>query len=158
MQIEIKLLDKSRPWYPKDLPTYAKPGDAGMDLRVVQDITIMPGETCLLPTGLAIWIGSDRISSSLDMGVMGMVVPRSGLGTKGLVLANTVGIIDEGYQNEIKIAALNRTEEETFYIEAGDRIAQLIFVPVIRSSWKVVEEFSNLTERNVGGFNSTGVK
>jgi dUTP pyrophosphatase len=178
MKIQLRILNKEfYENYP--LPKYAKSGDAGMDLRVTEDVTLYPGETKLLKTGLAIWIGSynshlknigreDWVQSNY----MGMVVPRSGLGTRGLVLANTIGIIDSSYQGELMISALNRlnksqgaykrqdgsiwNEYNRIELKAGDRIAQLLFIPVIKASWVVVDEFSNKTQRGENGFGSTG--
>lgn len=158
------------------LPSYATPGSAAMDLRVTEDVTLCPGERRMLPTGLAIWIGSDRISSSLDMGVAGLILPRSGLGTKGLVLANTVGLIDEDFQGELMISAWNsnnpcevvideqRKETITYHniqsikLKAGDRIAQLMLVPIIKAQWQIVDEFSNKTQRGENGWGSTNEK
>lgn len=191
MKIEIKILNKE--FYKKekmggeyyDLPDYQTFGSAAVDLHCTEDIQIHPGETKMLSTGLAIWIGSCQARDYYEIhpnnqgySLVGIVVPRSGLGTKGLVLANTVGIIDEDYQGELKISAWNRCNEyktidrhnhegdwqeiewntdDTIQLEAGDRIAQLLFLPVIKASWQIVDEFSNKTARDDGGFGSTGV-
>lgn len=181
MKIELKILNKEfytpshistdnmKTWETryKDLPQYATSGAAGVDLRATSDVDIYPGETKAIPTGLALHIGSSLNPSegfqSEDMNfyIMGMVVPRSGLGTEGLVLANTIGIIDEDYQGEIIIQAWNRKNSDMpckcckIEIKAGDRIAQLVFVPIIKAQWQIVEEFSRQTERGAGGFGST---
>lgn len=187
MKIEIKILNKE--FYATgtevgdgsvktDLPSYATRGSAAMDLYCTENITVYPGETKMIPTGLAIWVGSAWVQNGIyqiingNIGYAGFIVPRSGLGTKGLVLANTIGLIDEDYQGELKIAAWNRhspltpidweTDEmipndgNIIELKAGDRIAQLMFVPVIKAQWDVVEEFSEDTTRGPGGFGSTG--
>lgn len=188
MKIEIKILNKDfyRDYeneinfseHEFSLPSYATAGSAALDLVCTKDLTIYPGETVMIPTGLAIWIGSDS-TYSLDyhtlaydglphgylkesIGIAGLILPRSGLGTKGLVLANTIGLIDEDYQGELKISAWNRTNETPWKfghiidLRARDRIAQLMFIPVIKAQWDVVEEFSNTTERGENGYGSTG--
>lgn len=174
MKIEIKVLQKDfyTDWSNTEenyrhylLPTYAKPGDAGLDLRVTENVTLHPGECKLLPTGIAIWIGSNHVSQaksicdynkSHNSNVMGMIVPRSSLGTKGLILANTIGIIDEDYQGELMISALNRTKDQTLNLTSGEKICQIIFIPFVKVSWSIVEEFSGVTDRNTGGFGSSG--
>lgn len=186
MKIELKILNKK---YYFDgskikglLPYYSTDGSAGVDLVACDDYIIYPGETVAIHTGIAIHIGTeflgDRTPDSYfydNNSVMGMITPRSGLGTRGLVLANTVGIIDEDYQGEIIVQAWNRKEEYevagtdkegvTYYtkiltrpieIKAGDRFCQLIFVPVIKAQFQVVEEFSSPTERGNGSFGSSG--
>lgn len=146
MDIELKILGEHN-----RLPHYATTGAAGLDLRVVKDYHIYPGDTQEIGTGLSLHIGCrNRLSS-----YMGMLVPRSGLGTKGLVLANTIGIIDEDYQGEVIIQALNRSKER-IDIKEGDRIAQLIFVPIEKANFLIVDEFSFETFRSSGGFGSTG--
>lgn len=155
MKIEIKTSKIS------SIPAYQTEGSAAMDLYCIEDVTIFPGETKLISTGISIHIQ--------DANVAGLIIPRSGLGTKGLVLANTIGLIDSDYQGELKIAAWNRLGEWEFdnlecvyamekgiELKAGDRIAQLMFVPIIKAQWSFVEEFSNETERGIGGFGSTG--
>lgn len=159
MQIEIKILNKE--FYKReklggtyyDHPQYETLGSAAVDLRCTEDIILIPGERKMIPTGLAIWIGSSHSSQS----VAGFIMPRSGLGTKGLVLANTIGLIDEDYQGELMISALN-SAQSNIELGSGDRIAQLMFIPVIKAKFKEVEEFSNKTGRAQGGFNSTGDK
>lgn len=155
------------------LPQYSTSGSAGVDLRATADYTIYPGETVAIPTGIAIHIGANNYySSDLGYSYMGQIVPRSGKGSnEGLVLANLVGILDDDYQGEIIIQAWNRKNKEylapTFHeswgvtdknaikIQAGDRIAQLVFVPIVKAQFHVVEEFTHTTERGTGGFGST---
>lgn len=162
MKIQIKVLNKEF-YSDRLLPSYATSGSAGIDLVCTEDVTIYPGETKVIPTGLAIWIGSnERLAGWLDESVVGLIVPRSGLGTRGLILANTIGVIDEDYQGELKIAAWNRNEfdfspvDKSINLKAGDRVAQLMFVPILKPEWEVVEEFSKNTERGTGSFGSTG--
>lgn len=171
MPIEIKILNDS--FYTRmNLPRYETKGAAGIDLKCTDDIIIYPGERKLISTGLAIWIASInkhfKYSSECDM--MGIIVPRSGLGSRGLILANTIGIIDSDYQGELKISAWNACipvglggisddsisiHHNIIRLEAGDRIAQLLFVPIIKASWEVVDEFSSDTGRDRQGFGST---
>lgn len=146
MNVDVRIL------YPMTkLPEYATDGSAGLDLRacIPDAIRLYPGQTRLIPTGIEIHIG--------DPSVMGVLCPRSGLGHKhGIVLGNLVGIIDSDYQGEIMVSAWNRNSEgPPFVIHPGDRIAQMMFVPVIRPSLTVVESFDE-TERGAGGFGSTG--
>ena len=144
--VELKVLDERiRPF----LPAYATPGSAGMDLRACIDapIALQPGRTELIPTGVAIHIG--------DPGLAALILPRSGLGHKhGIVLGNLVGLIDSDYQGQIFVSTWNRGRE-TFVINPMERLAQLIFVPVIKPRFEVVEAF-DASERSVGGFGSTG--
>ena len=131
------------------MPAYATAGSAGMDLRVAttEAITLAPGDTTLLPTGLAIFIE--------DPGLAAMILPRSGLGHKhGIVLGNLVGLIDSDYQGELMVSCWNRGSS-TFTIEPGERVAQLIVVPVVQAEFQVVEEFAE-TQRGEGGFGSSG--
>ncbi|MBE8157923.1 MAG: dUTP diphosphatase [Betaproteobacteria bacterium] len=131
-------------------PQYATAGAAGMDLRACLDLplSIAPGETKTVGTGIAI--------SIRHPGYMGLLAPRSGLGVKhGIVLANTVGIIDSDYQDEIRAALFNRGGK-VYEIAPGERICQLIFIPVTRAVLKIVEAFSQTTARGAGGFGSTG--
>ena len=132
-----------------DLPEYASDGSAGLDLRacLVDDFTLNPGETKLLPTGIAIYIR--------DPGYAGMILPRSGLGHKhGIVLGNLVGLIDSDYQGQLFVSCWNRGSE-SFLIEVGTRIAQLVIVPVAQVQFNRVETFDS-SERGGGGFGSTG--
>lgn len=174
MKVAIKILNKEFYRVDKmggsyyDTPRYQTDGSAGVDLRCTEDVTIYPGETKMISTGLAIWIGAyDNHPFHKNVSYAGLMLPRSGLGTKGLILANIIGLIDEDYQGELKISAWNRNEiceyddnehrwNDPIELKAGDRVAQLVFVPVLKAQWEVVEEFSNETERGKGGFNSTG--
>jgi dUTP pyrophosphatase len=128
---------------------------AGLDLHacIDQPITIYPGQVEKIPTGIAIYIG--------DRNYAAVMYPRSGLGSKGLVLGNLTGLIDADYQGEIYVMAWNRLPDllwdEPFIINPGDRIAQMVFVPIVHPNFTVVEDFSHRTERNEGGFGSTGV-
>ncbi len=134
------------------LPGYATPGSAALDLRAClsQAITVQPGETVLIPSGIAISIH--------DPGLVALLVPRSGLGIKhGIVLANTIGVIDSDYQGEIGIGIVNRGAL-AYTIEPGERICQIMFVPVTQVALEIVSEFSRETERGAGGFGSTGSK
>jgi len=146
--IQIKILDP-RVGREFDLPSYATPGSAGLDLRVCIDepIQIAPLETRLLPTGLAIYIADPSLAA--------VILPRSGLGHKhGIVLGNLVGLIDSDYQGELMISCWNRSSQ-AFSIAPGDRIAQLVLVPVIQSTLTIVEEFTQ-SERGIAGFGSSG--
>jgi dUTP pyrophosphatase len=132
------------------LPGYATSGAAAMDLRACLDEprTLHPGETTMIPSGIAIGIH--------DPGLVALIVPRSGLGIKhGIVLANTIGVIDSDYQGEIGIGVHNRGQEP-YTIEPGERICQMMFVPVTQVSLEVVEEFSQESVRGAGGFGHTG--
>ena len=147
-KIKLKLLD---PRLGKDipLPTYATIGSAGLDLRAClkAEMVIAPKETLLIPTGLAIHIEDPKLAA--------VIVPRSGLGHRhGIVLGNLVGLIDSDYQGELMVSCWNRGTE-SFTIEVGARIAQLIFVPVVRANFHLVEDFET-SERAAGGFGSTG--
>jgi len=131
------------------LPEYSTTGSAGVDLRACIDaaITVAPGDTALIPTGLALHIE--------DPGLAAMLLPRSGLGHKhGIVLGNLVGLIDSDYQGEIMISCWNRGHS-TFEVKPGERIAQLVVVPVVQVDFQVVEEFA-LSVRGTGGFGHTG--
>ena len=131
------------------LPDYATDGAAGMDLRACLEQTLLlgPGQTELLPTGIAIHIS--------DPGLAAVLLPRSGLGHKhGIVLGNLVGLIDSDYQGQLYVSCWNRGSE-TFTIEPGERIAQMIFVPVVRAGFEVVDEFVD-SARGAGGFGHTG--
>jgi len=133
------------------LPQYATTGSAGLDLRACIDdvLTVLPGETHLIPTGLAIFIQNP--------GLAGVILPRSGLGHKhGIVLGNLVGLIDSDYQGELLISCWNRGMTP-FKIEMGERLAQLMIVPVIQAQFEVVEGFE-ASDRGEGGFGHTGTK
>ncbi|GGM10216.1 dUTP diphosphatase [Pseudomonas asuensis] len=133
------------------LPAYATSGSAGLDLRAMlkEDITLEPGQTVLIPTGLSIYIA--------DPGLAALVLPRSGLGHKhGIVLGNLVGLIDSDYQGELMVSCWNRGQT-TFTITVGERIAQLMLVPVVQAQFKLVDEFEE-TERGSGGFGHSGTR
>ena len=144
--IDLKILD---PRMKDQLPAYGTPGSAGLDLRACIDeaITIQPGETVLIPTGLAIHIA--------DPAYAAMILPRSGMGHKnGIVLGNLVGLIDSDYQGQLMISTWNRGQN-AFTLNPMERLAQLIIVPVVQVGFNIVEEFSD-SERGEGGFGSTG--
>lgn len=130
-------------------PEYATPGSAGLDLRACLDapLTVQANETVLLPTGLAIYIADPNLAA--------MLLPRSGLGHKhGIVLGNLVGLIDSDYQGEVKISCWNRSQAD-FTIKPGERVAQLIVVPVVQCQFETVKEFAT-SERGEEGFGSSG--
>lgn len=146
--IQLKILDP-RVGNTIALPSYATTGSAGLDLRVCIDkpIQIASQETVLLPTGLAIFIADPKLAA--------VILPRSGLGHKhGIVLGNLVGLIDSDYQGELKISCWNRNQEH-FTVNPGDRIAQLVFLPVVRASFELVDSFIE-SHRGEGGFGSSG--
>ena len=143
-KIQIKILDPRA-----QAPAYATDGSAGLDLRVVADApqVLVPGQTTLLKTGLSIYIGNPNLAA--------VILPRSGLGHKhGIVLGNLVGLIDSDYQGELMVSCWNRGDT-AFTINPGERIAQLVFVPVLRADFELVSEF-HATARGSGGFGSTG--
>jgi deoxyuridine 5'-triphosphate nucleotidohydrolase len=149
-KIQIKILD-SRVGSRFPMPRYATDGAAGLDLCACIDdpLTIRPGETHLVPTGFAIHIGEHHLAA--------MILPRSGLGHKnGIVLGNLVGLIDSDYQGQIFVSVWNRGRE-TYTVEPGERIAQMIFAPIVRVDFEVVEEFQE-SHRGHGGFGHTGKK
>lgn len=149
-KIQLKILD-SRIGNEIPLPEYTTPGSAGMDLRACIDkkITLKPGQTELIPTGIAIHISDNSLAAT--------ILPRSGLGHKhGIVLGNLVGLIDSDYQGQLFVSMWNRGDK-VFEIESSDRIAQLVFVPVVQVEFEQVEEFSD-SDRGEGGFGSTGHK
>ncbi len=146
--IELKILDK-RVGTQFPLPEYATPGSAGLDLRACLDetLTVEPGQTHLVPTGMAIHIGDASLAAT--------ILPRSGLGHKhGIVLGNRVGLIDSDYQGQLMVSVWNRGNT-TFSIEPGDRIAQLVFVPVVQAQFTLVNEFEE-SNRGEGGFGHSG--
>ena len=147
-RIEYKIIDP-RIGNEFPLPAYATSGSAGMDLRACLDaaLTLNPGETQLIPTGLAIHIGDSSLAA--------VILPRSGLGHKhGVVLGNLVGLIDSDYQGQLMISCWNRGQQ-SFVIEPGERIAQLVFVPVVQVEWAAVEDFDQ-SARGTGGFGHSG--
>ncbi len=144
--IDLKVLDRRMA---EQLPAYATTGSAGLDLRACLDeaITLAPGDTVLVPTGLAIHIG--------DAGLAAMILPRSGLGHKhGVVLGNLVGLVDSDYQGQLMVSVWNRGKD-TFTIQPMERIAQMVIVPVVQPSFRVVDDF-DASARGEGGFGSTG--
>lgn len=147
-EVDIKILD-SRVGNEFPLPEYATDGSAGMDLRAILDesMELAPGDTLLIPTGIAIHIENNNMAA--------MILPRSGLGHKhGIVLGNLVGLIDSDYQGQLFVSCWNRGNS-SFTIKPGERIAQLIFVPVIQAHFNLVESF-DLSHRGEGGFGHTG--
>lgn len=149
-KIQFKILD-DRLGGEFPLPNYATPGSAGLDLRACLDapLDLAPGQTELLPTGMAIHIG--------DPGLAAVILPRSGLGHKhGIVLGNLVGLIDSDYQGQLMVSCWNRGDT-TFRIEPGERIAQLVFVPVVQAQFEQVTSF-DASERGEGGFGHTGTR
>lgn len=148
MKIDVKILDER---LRTQMPAYATPGSAGLDLRACVDgpLHLGPGEWQLLPTGLAIHLA--------DPGYAAMILPRSGLGHKhGIVLGNLVGLIDSDYQGQLMVSAWNRSAV-AYTIEPMERIAQLVIVPVMQASFRIVDEFP-ASERGEGGYGSTGQK
>jgi dUTP pyrophosphatase len=146
MDVDLKILD---PRVSGQLPHYATPGSAGLDLRACLDapLTLNPGETRLIPTGLAMHLA--------DPGYAALILPRSGLGHKhGVVLGNLVGLIDSDYQGELMVSVWNRGQE-AFTIEPFERIAQMVIVPVVQAKFRLVQEFEQ-SQRGSGGFGSTG--
>ena len=146
--VELKRLD-ARLGDSIPLPAYATDGSAAMDLRAAPEsaVTLEPGDSALIPTGLAIHIG--------DPGWCALILPRSGLGHKhGIVLGNLVGLIDSDYQGEVLVSCWNRGRE-AFTINPGERIAQMVIVPVVQATFRVVEDF-DASHRGEGGFGSTG--
>jgi dUTP pyrophosphatase len=147
-KLQVKILDR-RIGSDFPLPQHATPGSAGVDLRACVDgpLELRPGDTQLIPTGIAIHLE--------DPGYAALVLPRSGLGHKhGIVLGNLVGLIDSDYQGQVMVSCWNRGQS-TFTIQPGERIAQLVVVPVAQVDFEVVDEFV-ATERGAGGFGSSG--
>lgn len=147
-KLQLKVLDdRLGDQFP--LPDYATEGSAGLDLRAMLDAPadLEPGQTLLIPTGMAIHIGDPSLAA--------VILPRSGLGHKhGIVLGNLVGLIDSDYQGQLFVSCWNRGAEP-FRIEVGERIAQLVLVPVVRAAFEVVDEFVE-TDRGAGGFGHSG--
>lgn len=147
-QIDLKILD-SRIGTEFPLPAYATEGSAGLDLRAMinEPLTVKAGETVLIPSGISIYIADPNLAA--------VILPRSGLGHKnGIVLGNLVGLIDSDYQGELKVSLWNRSQAD-FTVNVGDRIAQLVFVPVVQASFNIVQEFEQ-TDRGEGGFGHSG--
>ncbi len=148
MHIDVKIIN---PLIKDQLPHYATAGSAGLDLRacISEKIILEPGQTVLIPTGLAIHLA--------DANYAAMILPRSGLGHKhGVVLGNLVGLIDSDYQGELMVSTWNRGHT-TFTIEPFERIAQMVIVPVVQAQFNLVEDF-DASDRGAGGFGSTGTK
>ncbi len=147
MQIDLKILDSR---LSELLPHYATAGSAGLDLRaaLTEPLTLLPGQTELVPTGVAIHIGNP--------GYAAMILPRSGIGHKhGIVLGNLVGLIDSDYQGQLMVSTWNRSAT-TFILQPMERLAQLVVVPVLQVSFNVVTDFA-VSRRGTGGFGSTGL-
>jgi len=148
VQLEVRILDQ-RLGDEFELPHYATSGSAGMDLRAMLEapLTLQPGAGDLIPTGIAMHIA--------DPGLTGLLLPRSGLGHKhGIVLGNLVGLIDSDYQGPLMISCWNRSAQ-SYTIDVGERLAQLVIVPVVRANWRLVDEFDR-TDRGSGGFGHSG--
>ena len=146
MKLQVKILD---PRLSGQLPAYATPGSAGLDLRACLDapLTIAPGATHLIPTGLAVHLA--------DPGYAGLILPRSGLGHKhGIVLGNLVGLIDSDYQGPLMVSCWNRGTQP-FRLEPLERLAQFVIVPIVQAAFEVVQDFA-ASARGEGGFGSTG--
>jgi len=146
MNVELKVLDERMR---ERLPAYATPGSAGLDLRACldEDLTLVPGQTELVPTGLAIHVADPSFAA--------LILPRSGLGHKhGIVLGNLVGLIDSDYQGQLMVSCWNRGNKP-FTLEPFERLAQLVIVPVVQAGFTVVDEFAS-SERGADGFGSTG--
>ncbi|WP_127471415.1 dUTP diphosphatase [Thiomicrorhabdus aquaedulcis] len=149
LQVQYKILDP-RLGNQIELPHYGTKGSAGLDLRACVDapLTILPGQTVLIPTGMAIHLD--------DAGFAAMLLPRSGLGHKhGIVLGNLVGLIDSDYQGPLMVSVWNRGDEP-YTVAVGERIAQMVIVPVLQPVFTQVTEFGDATERGQGGFGHTG--
>mgnify|MGYP006165160137 FL=1 len=147
MQVDIQVLD---PRMADQLPAYATPGSAGLDLRACLDapVELAPNAWQLIPTGLAIHLA--------DPGYAAMILPRSGLGHKhGIVLGNLVGLIDSDYQGQLMVSAWNRSDV-AFTIEPMERLAQMVIVPVVQARFNVVDDFAAESARGAGGYGSTG--
>ena len=143
VNVHIKLLDPELP-----APAYAKPGDAGADLRSRIDFELEPGERALVPTGVAI---------ALPEGYVGLVHPRSGLATKnGITIVNAPGTVDSGYRGELMVTLLNTDKTKSFHVQRGDRIAQLVIQKYEHATFTVVDEREQ-TERGSRGFGSSGI-
>ena len=148
--IQLKILD-ARLGQAFPLPAYATHGSAGLDLRacLTEEVQLLPNQVELIPTGLAMHIAQPDMAA--------VILPRSGLGHKnGIVLGNLIGLIDSDYQGELKISCWNRGKD-SFSIQPGDRIAQLVFVPIVRTQFDIVPEFME-SERGQGGFGHSGVQ
>lgn len=149
-KLQVKILDP-RIGHEFPLPSYATTGSAGMDLRACLDepLDLQPGQTVLIPTGLSVYVE--------DPSLCAMLLPRSGLGHKhGVVLGNLVGLIDSDYQGPLMVSCWNRGDKN-FIIEPGERIAQMVLVPVVQAEFEIVENFEE-TDRGEGGFGHSGTR
>lgn len=147
MQVDLKILDAR---LRENMPAYATPGSAGLDLRACIDapLTLEPGQWQLIPTGMAMYLK--------DPGHAALILPRSGLGHKhGIVLGNLVGLIDSDYQGQLMVSAWNRSQT-AFTLQPMERLAQLVIVPVVQPTFNVVDEFEAVSARGEGGYGSTG--
>lgn len=147
MLIDVRVIDARMAG---QLPAYATPGSAGLDLRACLDepVLLAPNAWQLVPTGLAIHLK--------DPGYAALILPRSGLGHKhGIVLGNLVGLIDSDYQGQLMVSAWNRSDV-AYTLQPMERLAQLVIVPVVQAQFRVVDDFDHATERGVGGYGSTG--
>ncbi len=147
MKIDVKIMDQRMA---TQLPAYATPGSAGLDLRACMDtaVTLQPNAWQLIPTGIAIYLADPNYAA--------LILPRSGLGHKhGIVLGNLVGLIDSDYQGQLMVSAWNRSDT-AFTIEPMERIAQLVIVPVVQAQFNIVTDFASASERGAGGYGSTG--
>ena len=147
-EVDVKIIDP-RVGQEFPMPEYATNGSAGMDLRAIldEDKELLPGETLLIPTGIAIHIANNKMAA--------VILPRSGLGHKhGIVLGNLVGLIDSDYQGQLFVSCWNRGNT-SFVIRPGERIAQLVFVPIVQANFNIVESFEQ-SDRGDGGFGHTG--
>jgi dUTP pyrophosphatase len=147
MNLDVKILDARMAG---QLPAYATPGSAGLDLRACLDepLLLAPNAWQLVPTGLAIHLK--------DPGYAALILPRSGLGHKhGIVLGNLVGLIDSDYQGQLMVSAWNRSDVP-YTLQPMERLAQLVIVPVVQAQFRVVDDFDHATERGAGGYGSTG--
>lgn len=148
MLIDVKILDER---IKNNLPAYGTPGSAGLDLRacIPESLTLAPGEVKLISSGMAIHLNDPNFAA--------VIMPRSGMGHKnGIILGNTIGLVDSDYQGDLKMSLWNRSDKP-FTIEPMERVAQLVILPVIQAQFNVVEDFP-ASERGEGGFNSTGTK
>jgi dUTP pyrophosphatase len=144
--IDVRVLD---PRLAEQMPSYATPGSAGLDLRAAIDapLVLAPGQTTLIPTGLSVHLGDPALAA--------LILPRSGLGHKhGIVLGNLVGLIDSDYQGPLMVSAWNRSSQP-YTVQVLERIAQLVIVPVVQASFRLVDSF-DASQRGGGGFGSTG--
>jgi len=147
MDLDVKIID---PRMAAQLPAYATPGSAGLDLRACIDapLALAPNAWQLVPTGIAIHLA--------DPGYAALILPRSGLGHKhGIVLGNLVGLIDSDYQGQLMVSVWNRSDD-AFVVQPMERIAQLVIVPVVQARFRLVDEFAGVSARGEGGYGSTG--